>query len=97
MATQFKITMEDGGELTVKVKPKHILRAERSGANEATAESTYRLAWFASGTELDFDDWMDSVDDIEPLFDEEPDADAVPPTTKGSRGSRSAQASLLDS
>lgn len=96
MATRFKIEMEDGTEMTVKVKPKHILKMERSGDNEITAEATYRLAWLASGAEMSFDDWMETVDDIEPLIDEEV-ADAVPPTTKGSRGSRSAQESLLDS
>jgi hypothetical protein len=93
MATRFKIDLGDE-EVVVKVKPKHILMAERSGNNEATAESTYRLAWMASESDLDFDAWMDTVEDIEPLFDDD-DAEApVPPTTKGSRGSRSAQESL---
>lgn len=90
MATRFKIEMEDGSELILKVKPKHILRAERSGSSEASAESTYRLAWFASDSDLEFDEWMETVDDIVPLIDEEIDGD-VPPTTKGSRGSRSTQ------
>lgn len=91
MATRFKIETEDGGELIVKVKPKHILKAERTGANEATAESTYRLAWLACDTDLEFDEWMDTVDDITPLFDDEV-GEEVPPTTRGSRGSRSTQA-----
>jgi hypothetical protein len=91
MATRFKVELEDGSELVIKVKPKHILRSERAGNNEASAESTYRLAWMASESDVSFDEWMDMVDDIEPLFDSVED-DAVPPTIKGSRGSRSVQA-----
>ncbi len=92
MATQFKITVGDDVS-TVTVKPKHILKSERSGMTEASAEATYRLAWMASESGLSFDDWIETVDDLEALFDEEPKGDdAVPPTTKGSRGSRSARA-----
>lgn len=87
--TRFKITTPDG-EVLVKVKPKHILKTERLGSVEASAESTYRLAWLASETDQEFDEWIESVDDIEPLFDDDEEGD-VPPTTKGSRGSRSAQ------
>jgi hypothetical protein len=91
VATQFKITTDDGGTATYKVKPKHVLKAERQGKSEATAESTYWLAWSASGSELPFDEWIDSVDEIEPIFEDDED-EAVPPTTSGSRGSRSARA-----
>lgn len=88
MATRFKIDTPEG-ELIVKVKPKHILKTERLGSVEASAESTYRLAWLASETDLEFDEWIDTVDDIEPIFDEE--KEEAPPTTSGSRGSRSAR------
>jgi hypothetical protein len=90
MATQFKISTADG-EVTVKVKPKHILKSERAGNTEATAESTYRLAWMASESDLTFDEWIDSVDEIDPIIDDV-EAVEVPPTTSGSRGSRSARA-----
>ena len=86
--TKFKIIV-DGQEEIVRVKPKHILKTERMGTVEASAESTYRLAWLAAGSDLSFDDWIESVDDIEPIFEGE--EEEVPPTTKGSRGSRSAQ------
>lgn len=90
MATRFKIVIDDE-ETIVKVKPKHILASELSGATEATAESTYRLAWSASETDKSFEEWIDVVDEIDPIF-EESEGDAVPPTTKGSRGSRSGPA-----
>lgn len=91
MATQFKITTDDGLTAIYKVKPKHVLKAERQGKSEATAEATYWLAWSASGSEEPFDEWIDTVDEIEPIFDDS-DEEEVPPTTSGSRGSRSARA-----
>ena len=89
MATRFKIELEDGTEMTVKVKPKHILKMERAGNDAASAENTYMLAWYASGTDLSFDDWMDIVEEIDPILDETFEDVDVPPTTSGSRGSRS--------
>lgn len=90
MQTKFRIVMGDQ-ETILKVKPKHIVLSERDGfGKEPSVESTYRMAWIASGTDLDFDEWLDLVDEIDPIFEDE--ADAVPPTTKGSRGSRSEQA-----
>lgn len=91
MATQFKITNDDGETAIFKVKPKHVLKAERLGKSEATAESTYWLAWVASNSELTFDEWIDTVDEIEPIFEDE-EVVEVPPTTSGSRSSRSARA-----
>ena len=88
MATQFKIT-KSGKEEIVTVKPKHVLRSEREGGiAEASVESTFRLAYFASGSTQDFDEWIEDVDDITPILDEDTEAD-IPPTTKGSRRSRS--------
>lgn len=91
MATQFKIIYEDT-ETTVKVKPKHILKAERSGHAEASAEATYWLAWAASDSPLSFDEWIELVDEIEPIFEDDKLEEELPPTRSGSRGSRSAQA-----
>lgn len=90
MATQFKITIGDNSE-TFTVKPKHVLHAERKFKDMEPVEGTYRLAWLASGTSEDFDDWMDSVDDIEPILDDayEEEQPEPGPTTKGSRASRS--------
>lgn len=90
MATKFKVTV--GGVTTeYTVKPKHILKSERLGKSEAPVESTYHLAWYASGSELPFEEWMEGVDDIEPILPEDQKQegeDDVPPTTAGSRRSR---------
>jgi hypothetical protein len=75
---KFNVTYEDGTTETYKVKPRHILNAERSGGGMAsTVEATYKLAFAASGRDGDFDAWMESVDDIQP----EVDGEAVLPTT----------------
>ena len=81
MATRFIVT-ENGEDTVYTVKPKHILKIEReSGGLEANIESSYKLAYLATGSELSFDDWLDGVDDIEPM-----DEDEEPRPTKG--GSR---------
>jgi hypothetical protein len=87
MATKFKITIGDSTEIYT-VKPKHVLRAERDFDEASPVESTYQLAWLASGTEVPFEEWIDVVDDIDPILDGEV-VDEPGPTTKGSRQSRS--------
>lgn len=78
MATEFKITKADGSEEILRVKPKHILQVEKKfGGLSATVESSYTLAWLASGSSEKFDAWLDEVDDIEPVG-EEFNADAHP-------------------
>lgn len=99
MATKFKIiTGED--EVTVSVRPGHILRIEREEQEQelSPVESTYRMAWMASGTTTPFEEWIESVDDIIPILPKRDDADkddeegeAIPPTTVGSRRSRRTQ------
>ena len=81
MATQFKITVEDKEEVYT-VKPKHVLKIEReSGGITANIESSYTLAWLATESKLSFDDWIDTVDDIEAIdTDEDAEVDAVNPT-----------------
>lgn len=89
MATKFKVTV---GDTTTEytVKPKHILRAEREGGVEATAESSFMLAWYAAGAPgASMDEWLDTVDDIVPVVDAVDAKDEVPPTTAASRRSRS--------
>jgi hypothetical protein len=90
MSTKFTIITGDTEE-TFTVKPGHILRSERDGDDVSPVESTYRLAWYACGSTLPFDEWIDSVDDIVPILpdDLKDDEDDVPPTTAGSRPSRS--------
>lgn len=70
---KFVITFDDGTEETFPVKPKHLLKAERTGGVEASVESSFRLAWLASGSDQDFDDWLDTVAEISP--GDEGDAD----------------------
>ena len=67
MATKFKVIKGDE-ETVYSVKPKHILKVEREGGGlEATIESSYKLAWLAADSGKSFDEWLDDVDDIEPL------------------------------
>jgi hypothetical protein len=96
MATKFKITVRDT-VTTVAVKPKHILQSEREQKQNDLdpVEATYRLAWMASGSDLGFEEWLDTVDDIDPILPpdaEDGEADEVPPTTAGSRRSRPSRA-----
>jgi hypothetical protein len=63
---KFKVTYEDGGTDTYKVKPKHILSVERNGGVDTTVEATYKLAHLASGSAEDFETWLNSVDDLQP-------------------------------
>jgi len=92
MATQFKVEI-DGKTEVYTVKPKHILKAERGGGVEATAESSYMLAWYAAGSPLgSMEEWLETVDDITPIVPEDAEeakTDEIPPTTAGSRRSRS--------
>ena len=92
MATKFTIISGEKSE-TFTVKPRDILRSERDGRNdEAPIESTYRLAWYASGSDLEFDEWIGGVDDIIPIIpDDEAVEEEIPPTTAASRRSRSTQ------
>ena len=71
MATKFDITI-DGKMETFTVKPKHILSIEReSGGISANIESSYKLAYLATESKLSFEDWLDGVDDIEAVDQEE--------------------------
>jgi len=68
MATVFQVTYEDGVVADVRVKPRHILTVERTGGSlDATIEASYKLAWLASQSTDSFEDWLDGVEDIEPL------------------------------
>ena len=68
MATIFKVDYEDGDTVEVRVKPRHILSVERTGGSlDATIEASYKLAWLAAQSDLSFEDWLDTVDDIEPI------------------------------
>jgi hypothetical protein len=88
--TKFTIVRGDETE-TVVVKPRHVLRIEREFNEQEPVEITYRMAWMASGTDMEFDAWMDTVDEITAILPEdlEDKDEEVPPTTKGSRTSRS--------
>jgi hypothetical protein len=66
--TKFTVVFEDGTSEIFKVRPKDILRIEReSGGLSASVESSYKLAWMASGTKDGFEEWLDTVEDIEPV------------------------------
>jgi hypothetical protein len=94
-STKFTIVIGDSTE-TFTVRPRDILKSERESKNlqDSPIESTYRLAWYAAGAPATFDEWIDTVDELTPILpeDEEGEEEAVPPTTAGSRRSRSTQA-----
>ena len=70
---KFTVMYEGGEEVTYAVRPKHLVLAERNGGVEATVESSFKLTWLASGSDLDFDSWLDLVEEIVPV-----DAEAEP-------------------
>lgn len=89
--TKFRIVKGDE-ETVVALKPKHMLKIEREYKDLEPIESTYHMAWMASGEDVDFDTWIDGVDDIIPILPEGLEDEAeeeVPPTTAASRRSRS--------
>ena len=68
MATKFDVTYADGNVVQYRVRPKDILRIEReSGGLSASIESSYKLAFYASGSEKKFDDWIEEIEDIMPV------------------------------
>lgn len=100
-APKFKITI-NGKETILVAKPRHILKSMREDVDpnlkDVTAgESGYRLAWHAAGTELSFESWIESLDDLEPLKDtddepgedEEDAGDHLNPFSEGSPSSLS--------
>ena len=68
---KFTVAYEGGEEETYAVRPKHLVLAERNGGVEATVESSFKLAWLASGSKMDFDTWLDTVDEISPVDESE--------------------------
>lgn len=86
-----KFTIVRGDEsTTVSIKPRHILRIEREFNEASPVETTYLMAWMASGTTQAFEEWMDDIDEIVPILPPDlEEEEEVPPTTKGSRTSRS--------
>lgn len=70
---KFAVKYEDGTDAVYPVKPKHLLKAERSGGVEANVESSFRLAWLASGADESFEDWLEGVEEIAPAEEVEAD------------------------
>ena len=75
MAQQFGFTVKyESKEVAdvVKVKPRHLVRFEdKFGDMAETATATYQLCWLASDSGMDFNEWIDTVDSIDPLEDED--------------------------
>lgn len=73
MSTKFDVIYTDGTEDTYTVRPVHILKVERSkGGLTASIESSYMLAFLASGSTAKFDDWIETVEDIVPVEQDVP-------------------------
>jgi hypothetical protein len=77
MATKFDVQYADGNVVQYRVRPKDILRIEReSGGLSASIESSYKLAFYASGSEKKFDDWIEEIEDIMPVEEEVVEVDS---------------------
>lgn len=66
--TRFTITYDDGTSESFKVKPRHLIAYEDEvgDVDKATkAKDAFKLAWIASGSGLSFEEWIDTVDDID--------------------------------
>lgn len=65
---KFTVTYEDGNVITYKVKPRHLVAFEDEfGGFTESVKATYTMAWYASGTAVPFDEWLDTVEDITAL------------------------------
>ena len=81
MATKFTVVYDNGNTEIYTVKPKHILRIERdNGGLDASLEASYSLAWLAAASDLSFDEWLDTVEDIAPVGEAEvPEGESANP------------------
>lgn len=80
MARKLTIIYEDGSTEEVKIGPKALLAAEDELGEEARTKpmrATFIAGWKGSGSDLDFDAWLDTVED----FAESDEAPNVDPTT----------------
>lgn len=93
-APRFKVTYRDGKVVEVRCGPKAQVTFERhfkatmsAFAKDPGAESAYYLAWaglHCAGMEsLEFDLFLDAVDDIDPIA---PDEEAEPDPTRRAPG-----------
>jgi hypothetical protein len=64
---KFDITYDDGTTVATKVKPRHLVKYEEEvgevGASEKIVDG-FKLPWIASDTDLPFNEWLATVDDI---------------------------------
>jgi hypothetical protein len=64
---KMKVTYEDETVVLYKVKPRHLIAFEDEfGEFKETVRSSYGLAHLASESPLTMEQWLESVDDIEP-------------------------------
>lgn len=87
-AAQYAITYTDGTEAVAEVRPTHWLRLERSGhAGLGTYEQVLRVIHDATGTDADFDTWVDHLAEwhrVDPTVgadDDDPPSDRQPGTS----------------
>ena len=77
MSTKFDVQYTDGNVVQYRVRPKDILRIEReSGGLTASIESSYKLAFYASGSDKKFDEWIEEIEDISPVEEEAVEVDS---------------------
>lgn len=84
------VTYANGGDSKVEVKPRSQIAFERKfdrsiadafgSADALRFEYVYFLAWHASKSTVDFDDWLDSVEGIDMEVAGQPDPTAPVPS-----------------
>lgn len=76
MAAKVQLTFADGAESTVRLSPRALILAERhfgsNGANDHPIEFTFYAAWAVCRPGVDFDEWVDTIEDFEESRDADP-------------------------
>jgi hypothetical protein len=85
MKLEFEITYEDGQTQHVKVRPKHLVAMEDAGVKVGdSAKSSFQIAHAAAATGETFESWLDRVEDIETITDEQVNGSGPRPTQEES-------------
>ncbi len=79
MKLQLNITKTDGTEQLVPVRPRTQVAYERHFktqlSNEIGMEQLYWLAWHSAGVVSKFDNWLDDVDGVTAVVDDDGEGD----------------------
>lgn len=85
-APRFKIEQTDGTEREVKMLPLAQIAYERETGKSLGGDfgeqvtDLYKLAWFADGAPGEFDQWIEGIEAVTGVDQEEADGDPLPTT-----------------